>query len=146
MKLTSLMAAALFCASSMASAQPPTSIDTFASLSDLKSGIEFLRVADLWNRMRQGSGSFTTDESHAVTLMLGVVQGMRLANDGITIRRQSENLEPIQQAACIPEGVSNGQLVMVIKADLEKLPTILHLPFTVLAQGILSARYPCKGK
>lgn len=146
MKFMNLIAAAVVCACSMASAQPSTNIDTYTSLSDLKSGNDFLRVADLWTRMRQGSGSLNTDESYAVVLMLGVVQGMRLANDGITIRRQSENLEPIQQAACIPEGVSSGQLVMVIKADLEKLPTILHLPFTMLAQGILSARYPCKGK
>lgn len=47
-------------------------------------------------------------------------------------------------ANCVPEGVTNEQLVRVVVAYIDRIPERTHEPFILLAIEALHAAWPCK--
>jgi hypothetical protein len=45
---------------------------------------------------------------------------------------------------CPPDGVTNGQLVRMVVAAIEKLPERLHEDFVVPASAVMIAHWPCR--
>jgi hypothetical protein len=48
--------------------------------------------------------------------------------------------------ACIPDEVSNEQLVRVVVNEAEKFPEFMHFNFSVLVSAALKTVWPCKDK
>lgn len=144
MQLVRVIALLLIAVCQAATAQVGSSsgANEVARISNPQTGNDFLAAANLWNQALNGIRSPSVGEGNALLTMLGIIQGMRLANQAMEAHARSEG-HPMKTMACIPEAVTSGQLVMVLKSDLERMPTILHLPFAVSSQAILRTRFSC---
>ncbi len=116
------------------------------SVQPLSTGNDFLNLMELMDRPSSGTAHPIDVQNHtSVIRMLGVVQGMRDANVAI---RAINKVTGVTTAAvaCVPDGVTTGQLVRVLKAELEKDPKNLYSPFPILSQFALIRVYPCTDK
>lgn len=106
----------------------------------INTGNEFLEVAKI-----MGKAEPTTVEHVSLIRMLGVVAGIREANMAIRAINSVSGVT-VSAVACVPDGVTTGQLASVLKAELEKDPKNLHNSFSILSQFALIRVYPCSTK
>lgn len=117
---------------------------TLVTAQNIVSGYDFLRVAQTLDRSQRGEGTpLNTSEQSQIFVMLGIVQGVRETNDVLVAIADIERSSNAR-LACIPQTVSTGQLILILKAELEKAPSILHHRFSIIAQDIFHRTYPCR--
>jgi len=115
-----------------------------ASAQNIVSSYDFLRVAQNLERSQRGEGaSISTSEQSQIFVMLGIVQGIRETMD-VFVALADNDRSSTAQLACIPQTVSTGQLILILKAEVEKAPSMLHHRFSIFAQDILHRTYPCR--
>lgn len=115
-----------------------------ATAQNIVSGYDFLRVAQTLERSQRGEGAtLSTSEQSQIFVMLGIVQGIRETMDVLLAIADNER-SSTAQLACIPQTVSTGQLIFILKAEVEKAPSMLHHRFSIFAQDILHRTYPCR--
>lgn len=116
---------------------------TASAQGQLNTGNEFLQAVErMDSASRDGRGSHTLEFGNSMAV-LHLVRGIRETNGIINLMNESTGTQNTN-VACIPPSATVGQLVRVIRSELEKTPAVLHAPFTMLAQGVLVRIYPCK--
>ena len=116
---------------------------TLASARTLVTGNDFLRDAQNLERLdREGEAALSQMDMIGIYGMLGVVKGISDMNSMLAALAKADGVV-FTRLACVPEMATTGQLVRVLKAQLERMPERLHLPFPILAQSVLLNAYPC---
>lgn len=63
---------------------------------------------------------------------------------GISFVMDDNNTRVAPMRACLPDGVNNYQIALIVKKFLEVNPTELHYPDSVLVAVALTKAFPCK--
>ena len=63
---------------------------------------------------------------------------------GISFVMDDNNTRVAPMRVCLPDGVNNSQLALIVKKFLEDNPTKLHFPDTALVAVALTEAFPCK--
>ena len=79
-----------------------------------------------------------SDSAYEKGMCLGYIVGVVDSFNTTSVLKGEERI------LCIPQGVTSGQLVLVMRKSMQEHPETLHLPASAHTLSALTAAFPCE--